>query len=360
MIPHSKPTLGPEEKEAVLQVLDSGQIAQGEKVRELEKGFCEFTGRRYAVAVSSGTAALHLSLLALGISRGDEVLLPSYTCAALLHAIASVGARPVVTDIDLQDFNLSLFELKEKIRKRSKAIIVPHAFGLPAPIDQLRDFGIPLIEDGTQALGARRGGGRIGSFGVISLFSFYATKMITTGEGGIVLTDSLRLAEGLQDMRDYDKKETYRFRTNSKMTDLAAAIGVAQLKKLPQFLKRRRDIASHYRGAFSDTGVILPLEETSRDPIYYRFVIRMRKGKREFIRQLLARGIEVKEPVFKPLHQYLGISDYKFPLTTQAMKESCSLPLYPSLSDEACGQVCQAIRDTLVPRRPENVKLIPS
>ena len=358
MIPHSRPTLGVEEKEAVLAVLESGQIAQGKKVMEFEKAFCGLTARRYAVAVSSGSAALHLSFLALGISEGDEVIVPSYTCVALLHAIDSVGASPAIADIDLEDFNLSISEVKKKIRRKTKAIVVPHAFGLPAQVDQLQQLGVPLIEDATQALGARANGKPVGSFGIISLFSFYATKMMTTGEGGMVLTDFPRLAEKLHDLRDYDKKETHRFRTNSKMTDLEAAMGLAQIKKLPQFLKRRRELASQFKVALGGSGVLSPAQAIGRDHIFYRYVVRVPKRKKEFMRQLLSQGIEVKEPVFKPLHQYLNLADSKFPFTRQAMKESCSLPIYPSLADDACNQICQAIRTGWPSLPSEEVKVL--
>ncbi len=345
MIPHSRPTLGTEEKEALLAVLDSGQIAQGERVIEFEKAFCELTGRRYAIAVSSGTSALYLALLALEVSGGDEVILPSYTCAALLHAIDAVGALPVLVDIDLSDFNLAVHEVKKKIRRKTRAVIVPHAFGRAARMEELADLVVPLIEDGTQALGARVGRKMVGGVGELSVFSFYATKMITTGEGGMVLTNSLRLAERLHDLRDYDRKETHRFRTNSKMTDLEAAMGFVQMKKLSGFVARRRELASRYREALKNLEVILPQEEKARDHVYYRFVIRVPKGKKEFMSALIARGIEVKEPVFKPLHQYLDLADSKFPFTIQAVKESCSLPLYPSLSDEACDRISEAIRE---------------
>lgn len=357
MIPHSRPTLGVEEKEAVLAVLESGQIAQGEKVMEFEKAFCGLTGRGYAIAVSSGSAALQLSFLALGISKGEEVIVPSYTCVALLHALDSVGALPVIVDIDLEDFNLSVSEVKKKIRRKTKAIVVPHAFGLPAQVDKLGEFGVPLIEDATQALGARVKERPVGSFGTVSLFSFYATKMITTGEGGMVLTDFPRLAERLHDLRDYDKKETYRFRTNSKMTDLEAAMGLVQIKKLPQFLKRRRELAAEYREALGGSGIVFPTDVDGRQHAFFRYVVRIPKRKKEFMRQLLSSGVEVKEPIFKPLHQYLDLADSKFPFTRQAMRESCSLPIYPLLSDETCSQICQAIRGQKLLLSSDKVKV---
>ena len=344
MIPHSRPTLGEEEKKACLEVLDSLQIAQGEKVAAFEKAFCQFASRRYGVAVSSGTSALHLALLALGVSQGDEVIVPSFTCVALLHAVDAVGARPVVADIDLEDFNISVSEVKKKRTRKTKVVIAPHAFGRTARMEELISLGLPVIEDGTQALGAKIGNKTVGSFGAISVFSFYPTKMITTGEGGMVLTDSSRLAEKILDMRDYDKKKDYRFRTNAKMTDLEAALGIEQLKKLPDFIQKRREIASHYRKAFQTTAAVLPVEDSYRDHVYFRYVVRMPKQSKMWLKHLRTRGIDAKEPVFKPLHRYLHFPEPLFPSTAKAMKEACSLPIYPSLSHEDCERICRAIQ----------------
>lgn len=334
MIPHSKPTLGAEEKLACLAVIDSGQIAQAQKVAAFEKAFAAWTGRRFAVAVSSGTSALTLSLAALGITHKDDVIIPSYTCVALLHALHAVGARPVPVDIDLEDFNIAVEEIRRKIRKKTKAIIVPHAFGRAARVEEILALGIPVIEDGTQALGARVGHRQVGSFGVLSLFSFYATKMMTTGEGGMVVTDSSQLAHWLADARDYDKKRHYRFRINAKMTDLEAAIGIEQLKKIPGFITARREIAAVYHKSLKDFGISLPSADSYRDHVYFRYVIRVSKSAGPWIRALNARGIEAKTPIFQPVHRYLGLSDSKFPMTVKAMKENCSLPIFPLLGSQ--------------------------
>ena len=345
MIPHSRPTLGEEEKRACAAVLDSLQIAQGEKVREFEKTLSGLLKRRYGVAVSSGTAALQLALSSLNLSKGAEVILPSFTCVALLHAVDAVGARPVPVDIDAEDFNLSVPEVKKKVRRKTGAILVPHAFGRAAQVAELLSLGIPVIEDGTQALGARAGDKPVGSFGVMSIFSFYATKMMTTGEGGMVLTDSRRLAEKIADLRDYDKKESYCPRTNSKMTDLEAAIGLEQAKKLPWFVERRREIARGFHAAFQGTGVCIPRGDESRDHVYYRYVIRISQRVREWFARFQKKGVDVKRPVFKPLHRYLKLPDRGFPQTVRAMKEACSLPIYPSMTPEECDGVCGAIRE---------------
>ena len=357
MIPHSRPSLGPEEKSAVEEVLNSGQIAQGRQVIEFERKFCQLVDRRFAVATSSGTSALHLGLLALGMTNADEVILPSFTCTALLHAIDAVGAKPVLVDIDPEDFNLSVSDVKKKIRRKTKLIMVPHLLGRAAQIEELLKFGVPILEDGTQALGARLGKERVGGFGILSVFSFYATKMITTGEGGMVLTDSPRLAERLHDLRDYDKKENYKFRTNSKMTDLEAAMGIEQLKKLPQFIRRRRQIAKRYDVALQGTGLIPPAEDSYRKSVYFRYVARVAKKTKEWYRFMTGQGIEVKGPIYKPLHQYLGLTDSDFPATSRAMKECFSIPIYPSLTDEECGQVCTGLQRARESRGKEALAL---
>ena len=326
------------------EVLASGQIAQGEKTEEFEKNFAAFAIRRFAVAVSSGSSALHLSLLALGVSPGDEILFPSFTCVALLHAVAAVRARPVLSDIDGEDFNLSVRELKKKISRKTRAILVPHAFGRAAGIKDILGLGVPVLEDGTQALGASRGGKKVGSFGALSLFSFYATKMMTTGEGGIVLTDSAKFAERVRDLRDYDKKKDYRWRTNSKMTDLEAAMGLAQLRKLPSFIEARRKVAAFYQTALADLKLGLPPQERGGDHVYFRYVLRVPRNAGPLIRELNAKKIEAKAPLFRPVHRYLGLRDSDFPETSRAMKEACSLPIYPLLDSESAAEVSAAVR----------------
>lgn len=340
MIPHSRPTLGEEEKRACSAVLESLQIAQGKRVEEFEKRMAALAGRRYAVAVSSGTAALQLSLFALGISKSDEIIMPSYSCAALLHPVMALGAKPVFADIEVDDFNISARETSAKIRKRTKAVIVPHLFGRAADTAQLERLGLAVIEDGTQALGASAGKGKVGSLGLMSIFSFYATKMITTGEGGMILTDSKKLADTLQDIRDYDKKQTFRIRTNSKMTDLEAAIGLEQLAKLPLFIEKRRAIARRYDKIFQASRVLAPVGNGVRDHVYFRYVARVpAKGAEKWLKALNGAGIEAKTPIYKPLHRYFKIPDSFFPVTAKAMKEAVSLPIYPAMTDADFNRV---------------------
>ncbi len=194
--------MGEAEAEAAARVVRSGQVAQGREVEAFEREVADFTGRRYGVAVSSGTAALHLGLLALGIGEGQRVAVPSYVCTALLHATWAVGAVPVPCDIDAQTRNMAPAALAQL--ESVDVAIVPHMFGLPADMDAFDKLGIPYIEDCAMSIGATRAGRPLGSNGALSICSFYATKMLGVGEGGMVLTDERHLADAVRQRREYD------------------------------------------------------------------------------------------------------------------------------------------------------------
>ena len=348
-IPHSRPSLGREEKKACARVLDSLHIAQGPRVEEFEHSFARSAGRKYGVAVSSGTAALAMVLKALQLGHGRQVLIPSYTCAALLHALDFTGARAVLADISAEDMNLCAVSARQNKTRKTAAMIVPHMFGRTADMRALARLGFPLIEDGTQALGAQAFKKPVGSFGEAGIFSFYATKMMTTGEGGMIVTDSAKLAAGLRDMRDYDKKNDYGFRMNFKMTDLAAALGLEQLKKLPGFVLQRQETAGVYDAAFKNTPLFIPACSRERPSVYFRYVLRVPGGAAALLRHLNRQGIEAKSPVFKPLHSYAGFSDRHFPETARALREACSLPIYPGLSAaKARSVIREALRNTAI------------
>lgn len=339
-IPHSRPTLGDADVQAVASVLRSGFIAQGAKVVAFERGLAKTLGVRGGVAVSSGTAALHLALLALGVGVGDEVLLPTYACSALLHAVRAVSAVPRFVDSDPQSFNMDPEAARKACSPRAKALIVVHSFGLPAELDSLKELGLPLIEAGAQALGAAYGGRPVGSIGDAAVFSFYATKLITTGEGGMLLSNDERiLAEG-RDLREYDQKEDDRPRFNYKMTDLQAALGLAQLEQLRRFLERRKAIASRYRERLQALPLQLPLHPPDRVHVYYRYVVTGPSPADHYLGRLEALGVEARRPVFRPLHHYLGVQG--FPGAEEAWEKAVSLPLYPSLLDEEVERVAAA------------------
>jgi len=224
---------------------------------------------------------------------------------------------------------------------KTRAMIVPHMFGNPADLDGLLKLGIPLIEDCAQSLGAEYKHQKAGSFGHMSVFSFYATKMITTGEGGMVLTNDSQCYNRMIDVRDYDKKPLVPAKYNYKTTDFQAALGLSQLRKLPQFINRRRHIATLYNDHFSKCKISLPNEDADKKPVYFRYVVLTEKE--EFIqKEARKRGVICEKPVWKPLHQ--DFSNIKCPNSDYAHDHALSIPLYPSLSEEEVGHVVETLK----------------
>jgi len=340
VIPHSKPTISPEDLEAVSAVLGSGQLAQGEQVRRFEEAVARFCGRRGAVATSSGTSALHLSLLALDVGPDDDVLLPSYTCVALLHAVRHVGATPRFVEIDPETYNLCPDDARRALTRRTRAIIVPHMFGLAADMAEMVGWGVPILEDCAQAIGATHRGRQVGSIGAIGVYSFYATKVLTTGEGGMLVADDERLLQRARDARDYDGRATLAMRFNYKMTEMQAALGLSQLRRLPAFLSRRQAVAVRYAQRLRGLPVRVPVVPPARTHIFYRYVVGV-DGAASLAERLCRRGIESKPPVFRPLHRYFGAPG--FALTEEAMGTALSLPIHPSLRDADVDTVADAL-----------------
>jgi dTDP-4-amino-4,6-dideoxygalactose transaminase len=341
MIPHSRPLIDENDIKAVEAVIKSYNLSEGRHVKRFEEEVAKYIGVKGGVALNSGTSALHLALLSLNIKKGDEVIIPSYVCTALLNAIRYVGAIPIISDIEEEGYNIAPYNVSPLITKNTKAIIVPHLFGLPAEIDKFLEFGIPIIEDIAQAFGAEYKGKNLGSYGILSIVSFYATKVITTGEGGMVLSDSEELLENIRDIRNYDNKEDYKVRYNYKMTDFQASLGLSQLKKLPYILKRRRNIANRYIESLEGLPISLPRNIESRDNIYYRFVIGV-KNIDSVIKDFWERGIECKKPIFKPIHHYLGLKGFKN--SEYAYNSFISIPIYPSLSDNEVEKISEESR----------------
>ncbi len=343
MIPHSRPTLDEEDRQAVLNVLQAGRLVQGEQVAGFEADLSAMIGVPHAAAVSSGTAALHLALVALGAGDGDEVICPGYVCSALLHAVRCVKATPVIADIERDTFNIDVQDVKKRVTAKTKAIIVPHLFGLPADVAGITSIGIPVIEDCAQAPGSRFRGRFTGSFGVISIFSFYATKVIATGEGGMLLSSDSGLIEKIRDLRDYDEREDDALRYNYKMTDMQAALGRSQLRKIDGFIKRRREIAGHYDLILQKAGIPIPVTPPEREHIYYRYVILLDQAEM-FIEAMNQSGVACRRPVFKPLHRYLGLSGYS--VTDDVWKRAVSIPIYPSLTERELFDITESIKKT--------------
>jgi perosamine synthetase len=334
-IPHSRPTLGEEEIKAVAAVIESGHIAEGEVVARFERTFAGKMGVRHAVAVSSGTAALHLALLAMGIGPKDEVIIPSYVCAALLHAVQHAGAQPVPAETDPLTYNIDPDDVKRRITNRTRAIIVPHMFGLAADLDRLLKLDVPIIEDCAHAAGGTYHQKPLGTFGDAAIFSFYATKMMATGEGGMVTSNSPEFIARIRDLKTYDGKAADTVRYNYKMTDVQAALGEVQLARLPSFIAQRRKIARKYCKNFKLLNIKLPVEID--DHIYYRFVVGLESDSEGFIRKLAQKAVGCARPVFLPIHRHLKKDGY--PVTDKVWDTSLSIPIYPSLNNSEIERI---------------------
>ncbi|MCP4366405.1 MAG: DegT/DnrJ/EryC1/StrS family aminotransferase [Planctomycetes bacterium] len=341
MLQHSRPTIDGEDIEAVMRVLRSGHIAQGPLVEEFEDSFKKLLGVESAVATNSGSSALHLSLLALGVGKGDQVILPSYACAAVLNAVSYVRAEARLCDISEEDLNLRASDVKKEVNKRTKAIVLVHTFGQPADVEGFLELGIPIIEDCAQSLGARSSGKSVGSFGTLSIFSFYATKMITAGYGGMVTSNSRDLAEKVRDLREFDERQEYKVRYNYKMSDIEASLGLSQIGKLDAFITKRKEIAQLYDETFSRYGMEPAYRKKLSDHIFYRYVIKVRNRLDDVIARLALTGIEAKRPVYKPLHYYLGLRESGFPNAEEAYNSVLSIPIYPSLDRDKAEYVAR-------------------
>ncbi len=350
MIPHSRPAIDREEIRAVTAVLESGHLAQGAVVERFERGMATYLGLAGGVAVNSGTMALEVALRVLGVGFGDEVILPSYVCAAPWQAVQRVGAQARLVDIEPETFQIDAELVRAAITSKTRAIIVPHLFGLPADLTALAQLEVPLIEDCAQTLGAMERGRSVGSVGVLTVCSFYANKLLCAGEGGMVLSRDPALLERARALREYDGASSLNPQaTNLKMTDLQAAVGVAQLNRLPELIARRVSLAREYRAALAGSSAILPAVPAGRSHIYYRFVVRISKrgsGSDELsecLGRLERQGVQCRKPVFRSLHRYLGFDG--FPASEAAEREALSLPLYPALADEEAAQILIAMRD---------------
>lgn len=349
IIAHNKLLLDQDEISALEKVVRSGWIIGGPQVKKFEETLSEMHNLKYGVAVNSGTAAIHLSLLALEITKGDEVILPTYAPSDLLNAINYTGATPVIVDIELDSPNMDPKNVEKKISKKTKAILVPHIFGVPAKIRELERFGIPIINDSAQSLGTTYLGKPVGSYGDLVILSFYATKLITTGQGGMVLTNNKRYQDFVRDIIDYNGRDSYKVRFNYPLTDLAAACGNIQLKKLDYFLKRRKEIGKKYYQALKNKKVKFWPVPNDNDSNYYRFVLKFeRKNEREQAKKLFEKNrISTIIPIneYELLHNCLGLPKSDYPIAQDACLTTLSIPIYPALKDSEVEKVMETLKD---------------
>jgi dTDP-4-amino-4,6-dideoxygalactose transaminase len=350
-IPHFRPSLDKREIAAVAQVIASGRLAEGPQVEALEAELAATVGQRFGIATSSGTAALYLALQGLGIKSGDRVVIPSYVCTALLNAVALTGATAVLADVDPLCGNLTPETVKKALTGRVRAVIVPHLFGQPADAVAIERLGVPVVEDCAQCVGATINGRKAGGQTTLAIFSFYATKVLAAGEGGLIASSDRTMARRIMDLREYDNRETWQPRFNLKLSDLHAAIARVQLTKLPGFIRRRRANAKRYSREFADfpAAISLPLPPDGIEPIYFRYVVRAHEGASRLIKKMQKHGITCARPIFKPLHQYLGKSG--FPGSEAIFHQAVSLPCYPALSPAEVDRITAAVRQTLAPLR---------
>ena len=271
--------------------------------------------------------------------------MPSYVCTAPLYATQYLGAVPVLVDIDPVSYNIDVADLRQKCTRRTKAVIVPHLFGLPAALEALLALDLPLVEDCAQALGATYDGQPVGSFGALAICSFYATKVLTTGEGGMVLSQTTDYLEQARQRRDYDEKAPSLLRYNYKMTDLQAALGLTQLHKLPRFVQRRQALAARYTRRLQAHGLATPDVPAHCSHIFYRFVVQVECDLAALLERLAGVGITCRRPVFCPLHHYL--QQFDCPVTEQVWQRAVSLPIYPGLSVDAVDRVVDRFVESL-------------
>lgn len=343
LIPHSRPSITEHDVERVAAVVRSGQLAQGPEAAALEGALASRLGAAAAAVVASGTTALELALRALDVGAGHEVLIPSYVCDALHHAVTRSGARPVLVDADPETLSLSAKDAQARLTRRTRAVIVPHAFGLVVDLAPFLALGVPVIEDWAQALGGRPAS--TGAAGALGVCSFYATKMIAAGEGGAVV-GSAALVARVRDAREYDERERLAPRMNAKLTDMQAALAHSQLGRLDAFVARRRAIAARYRARLARADCRLPVEG-DRPHVFHRFVIGLDGDPAVVQAALAARGIAARRPVFRPLHRALGLDGY--PEADRLWSTALSIPCYPALGDAEVDEVADALLGALQP-----------
>ncbi len=343
-IPHSRPFLGDSEQVALAGVIASGRLAQGPRVELFERSLAAFVGVEGGVAVGSGTAALEVALLALGVESGDEVIMPSFVCAAPLVAARRIGAVPRIVDIEPDTYAIDPVAAKQAVSPRTGAIVVPHLFGLPADMSRLIEIGVPIIEDCAQTLGAAQEGQAVGTRGIATICSFYATKLLCTGEGGMILSDDEDLLSRARSMREYDEQPSIDAGSfNHKMTDLQAVLGLSQMERLPSFLERRGAIARRYAEALGAHQPQSPVIPDDRTHVFYRYVIRVDRPLDDLIERLGQDGVDCRRPIFRPLHQYLHLSG--FPETERAFQTALSIPIYPALTPQEIEHIVKVLEE---------------
>ena len=374
-VPFHHPSIGDEEIRAVSDALRSGWLTTGEKTAEFERAFADYVGAKHAIAVSSGTAALHLSLEAIGLKPGDEVLVPTTTFTATAEVVVHLGARPVLTDVDASTMNMSPADVERRMTHRTRAIIPVHFAGQPCDMEAIQALaasrGLHVVEDAAHALPSSYRNQRIGSLSELTAFSFYATKPVTTGEGGMVTTNSDTRASRTRTMRLHGTNRDAWDRTTNgswhyevqeagykcNLTDFQAALGIVQLAKCDEASESRCRIAERYSKTFGGLDVLdVPAILPDRQSSWHLYVLRLRLehlriSRDRFIYELEQRGVAASVH-FIPLHLHpyyqrqFGYKAGDFPQAEREYNRCLSLPIFPGMSDEEIDSVITAVIDT--------------
>jgi len=367
MIPVNEPLFISNEKKYLAKCIDSGWISsEGPFVKEFEEKFATFIGKKYGVAVSSGTAALEIAVGTMGLEPGEEIIMPTFTIMSCALAVLTYGGVPVFVDSEPESWNIDVNKIEEKITKKTRTIMPVHIYGHPCnttPIMKIaKKYNLKIIEDTAEAHGAEYKGKKCGSFADISCFSFYANKIITTGEGGMVLTDDKKYAEKARDLRNlgFGKKKRFHHQflaRNYRMTNLQAALGVAQIKNIKKLVKIKRKNAKEYTERLKDIpGLQLPAEKEWAKNVYWMYGIVLDEATgfngETFAKRLSKQRISTR-PFFYPLHlqpvlRKLGIkSEGKYPVAERISKQGLYLPSGLGLKDWQIEKVCKAIKKIL-------------
>ena len=355
--PVYQPNISDKEKELVNECLDSSWISsKGKYIKQFEQLICNYTSAKYAVAVSNGTVALHLALLAHGIGENDEVIVPELTYIAPANAVLYVQAKPVFCDVNYKNWNLSLENISEKVNSKTKAIIIANIYGCPAKIDLIRDFArkynLLIIEDSAESLGASYKNEMSGNLGDISTLSFFGNKTITTGEGGMVLTNNHSIYLKLLQLRNQGNSDTIRYYHdfvgyNYRMTNIQAAIGVAQMSRIDSILERKRKIQFWYEENLKDFVVF---QEIDKDLIssYWMvsFILPLSVSRESLMLSLKEDGIETR-PFFKPISSMPYFKSINSTNAKKLSKSGISMPSYPELTFDDVSYICKKLIEYL-------------
>jgi len=338
-IPHSKPWLTDDDRRAVAAVMGSGMIAEGDSLERFAEACAAYLGAARVWLASCGTEALLQAIAALGIGAGDEVVIPTYACRAVWDAVVAAGARPVLCDAG-NDWCLNGGSVRPVLTPRTRAIVAVHTFGVAAELDDILALGLPIIEDCAQAFGARDAAGRlVGTRGALAIYSFHATKCLTTGQGGLV---------AVNDRGFVPDTRVELLRKLAPLSALQAALGLAQIDRYPEFVARRAALASRYFAALAGIDARLPHQARGRS-LFFRFPLRVARDVPGLIAAFARHGVHVRHGVDQLLHRTFGGEPKDFPGAERNFAETLSIPCYPALADEEVERVIVAAQEILRP-----------